>query len=62
MARPQLLPIMVLTEQREQVLMEGLWGHVLGGNMDKKTHSKGLRYQIMGRLQEWSLMMICGNI
>jgi hypothetical protein len=44
-----LLPIMVLMGRREQVLVEDLWGHMSGGNMDKKTRSKGLRY-IMGRL------------
>jgi hypothetical protein len=60
-ARPHLLPIMVLMGRREQVLVEGLWGRVSGGNMDKKTCSKGLRYLIMGRHQSWSLMMICGN-
>jgi hypothetical protein len=42
-------------------MVEGLLGCMSGGNMDKKTHSKGLRYQIMGRLQGWSLMMIGGN-
>ncbi len=50
-ARSHLLPIMVLTGWREQVLVVGLCGRVSGGNMDKKTHSKDLRYQIMGRLQ-----------
>jgi hypothetical protein len=60
-ARPHFLPIMVLTGWREQVLVEGLRGWVSGGNMDKKTCSKGLRYQIMRKLQGWSLMKIGGN-
>jgi hypothetical protein len=61
-ARPHHLLIMLLKGQREQVLVEGLWGRMSGGNMDKKACSKGLRYQIMGRLVGgWSLMMIGGN-
>jgi hypothetical protein len=60
-ARSHLLPIMVLTGRRKQVLVEGLRERVSGGNMDKKTCSKDLRYQIMGRLWGWILMMICEN-
>jgi hypothetical protein len=61
-ARLQLILIMVLTRQREQVLVEGLWGRVQGGNMDKNTHSKGLGYLTLGRLWGWSLMMNYGDV
>jgi hypothetical protein len=59
--RSHLLPIMVLMGQRVQVLVEGLRGCVLGGNMDKKTCNIGQSYQIMRRLWGWSLMTIGGN-